>query len=463
MSAESHRSSELADLDELLRADAGDDDADAAHERPRGRRAGRIALAITAIVPLVLMAAAGGYVAWALNAPLPEPVSSFRTVEPPATDAVSLALPSGGASAISIAGGEDYLGDEADGIWASSGSNEPRSIASISKLITALVILDAHPLDGPDDAGPTITFSEADHRLYDQFYVRGATIAAMPAGSTMSLRDALATILIPSASNYAVAVSSWAYGSQWAFLQATREWLRGNGLDDTTIVEPTGLDARNTSTPADLIALGKLAAADPTIAQIVATPSLSLPGPGLMVNTNDLLGVAGVTGLKTGNLGTGRYSLLYTADLEISATETLKVTGVMLDRYSRAAVADDVTALLASIRSGFREVPVAARGEVVGSFSTPWGSTARAVVADDTAIFAWSDTPIAATMTTASPPAFADGEVVGTITWTAGPHTATADIVIDGDLEPPTDWWRLTHPEELTASTRAAEAAPLSP
>ena len=152
-------------------------------------------------------------------------------------------------------------------------------MASITKLITAMVILDAKPLADASDPGPTITFDKADHDLYDKYYVMGATIARMPTGSTMSLRDALATMLIPSASNYAEAVSTWAFGSQGAFLDAARRWLAAHGLTGTTIVEPTGISSRNTSTPADLLAIGKLALAHPAIAHIVATPGCRCPAP----------------------------------------------------------------------------------------------------------------------------------------------------------------------------------------
>ena len=40
-------------------------------------------------------------------------------------------------------------------------------------------------------------------------------------------------------------------------------------------------------------------------------------------------------------------------------------------------------------------------------------------------------------------------DVAGSITWTAGPHTETVDIIVKGAIEPPTEWWRLTHPAEL--------------
>lgn len=447
-----HSPDDLSDFAELMRHEqefpVGRGQLDPERRGRRRRRAG----IIVSIVILVILAATGGYTAWALTAPLGAPDGTWSAPQPPAPPAAAIALPTEGASAISISGADDYLGAEASGIWASTGTNEPRPIASISKLITALVVLEAKPLADSHDPGPTITFSEADHDLYDEYYVLGATIAEMPAGSSMSLRDALATMLIPSASNYADAVSTWAYGSRSAFLRASRDWLAAHGLTGTTIVEPTGIDPRNTSTPSDLIALGKIAAAHPTIASIAAAPAFAHPQAGMLSNTNNLLGTEGITGLKTGNLGAGTYNLLYTALLDVGAENRLSITGVMLGGSSRQSLDADVVELLTSIRNGFRDVPLAARGDSLGSFTTPWGESAEVAVAENASIYTWSDTPITVSVDTVTPQTYADGEVIGTITWTAGPNTATADVEIVGDIAPPTEWWRLTHPAELLAA-----------
>lgn len=217
-----------------------------------GRCGRRVLLGILAVVAMLLLVS-GGYAAWALTTPLAPPVITSEAPHAAPGPAAAIALPVDGASAISVTGGEEYLG--ADGFSLAGGTGEARPIASISKLITALVVLDAHPLVDAVDPGPTITFDKADHDLYDAYYVRGVTIAAMPTGSSMSLHDALATMLIPSASNYAEAVSTWAFGSQSAFLRAARDWLAAQGMSGTTIVEPTGLSPRNISTPADLMIL----------------------------------------------------------------------------------------------------------------------------------------------------------------------------------------------------------------
>lgn len=417
------------------------------------RRRRRRGLIITAVCVVLLLAATGGYIAWALTAPVNPPKVTSQIPPVPAGAAASIAAVPAAASAISISGADAYLGEGASGIWSSSGTGDPLPIASITKLITALVILDAAPLASADDPGPTITFDKADHDLYDEYYVLGATIAPMPAGTSMSLRDALAAMLIPSASNYAEALSSRIFGSQDAFLGATRDWLSAHGLTGTTITEPTGISPRNTSTTADLLAIGKLAAANPTIAQIVATPSISLPGAGQLYNTNGLLGTSGITGLKTGSLGQGTYSLLYTATLVVGTADPLAVTGVVLGGPTRESVNASVIAALDSIRTGFHEVPLATTGQEIGTITTPWGSTAQLVIGEDAAIFTWSDTPIVATMDIQTPPTYRDGTVVGSITWTAGPHTVTAPIEITGSIDPPTEWWRLTHPSELGSAS----------
>jgi serine-type D-Ala-D-Ala carboxypeptidase (penicillin-binding protein 5/6) len=443
---------ELSDFAELMRHEEEVLDPATFVDPAVRRRRRRRGLIITAIILVVLLGVPSAYIGWALTAPVSDPELSAQTPPPvPLQSAALLRLPAEGSAAISVSGADEYLGPAASGIWQTSGTNDPQPIASITKLVTALVILNAKPLAGPGDPGPTITFDKADHDLYDEYYVMGATIAAMPTGSTMSLHDALAMMLIPSASNYADAVSTWAFGSQGAFLRATRDWLAANGLTGTTIVEPTGISPRNTSTPSDLIALGKIAAAHPVIAPILAKPALALPGLGVMHNTNSLLGRDGVTGLKTGNLGAGTYNLLYSATLDVGAAQPLSVIGVRLGGGSRGSVDADVLATLDSIRYGFHEVELVQAGVEVGTYTTAWGETAQVVVSKTASVFTWSDTAITSTVSMTPAASYEDGEIVGSITWTAGPHTATVPLEIEGEIDPPTEWWRLTHPAELWA------------
>ena len=405
---------------------------------------------ITALIVVgVIVAAIATYVPLALTAPVGAAAATTHRPNVAAGEAAKLALPVEGESAISVIGADQYLGAGASGILASSGGDGVVPMASISKLITAMVILNAKPLT-TSSAGPSITFNKADHALYDKYYVLGATIAAMPTGSSMSEHDALETMLVVSACNYAEAMIDWAFGSNGGFVSAAKKWLAANGMTHTTMVESTGLDARNTSTPSDLIALGKLAMANPVVAEIVAKQGLDVPFLTGMPSTNTLLGTDGVNGIKTGTLVDSGSDLLYSAQVPVTGVDkSLTAIGVVLGGATRDSVNSDVTRLIDSLKAGFHQIPVAAAGQEVGTYSTPWGASATMVLANSAAVYTYSDAPITSTMTTSTLKTGKDGEKVGSITWKAGTSTITVPVVLDGSITPPTAWWRLTHPAEL--------------
>jgi D-alanyl-D-alanine carboxypeptidase (penicillin-binding protein 5/6) len=443
----------VTQLTELMRYEpavempAGPPPVDPTRRRTQRRRRSVIALVVT----LTLAGLSGGYAAYALNAPIGAATLDAEAPEVDIPAAAQIALPVEGAYAVSIAGADEYLGESASGIWASGGGDGPLPIASISKLITALVVLDKKPLADTTDPGPTITFSRADHALYDEYYVLGATIAAMPTGSSMSQRQALEAMLIVSACNYAEAVSTWAFGSQGAFLQATRTWLAANGLTATTIVEPTGIDARNVSTPADMIALARIAMANPVIAQIVGTTALNVPNIPSTLNTNTLLGVEGITGLKTGTLEGSGSNLLFTSTMDVGTGEPLSIIGVILGSFSRDSVNLDVRGLLGSIREGFHTVTLGVEGDQIGTYSTPWGESADILLGETVSVLTWSDAAVTSTFTASPLSTGTNGDVVGSVTWTVGSESLTAPLVLAGTIDPPDPWWRLTHPFELGA------------
>jgi len=414
--------------------------------RTRRRRRGRI---IALVVVGVIVAAIGTYVPLALNAPVGAAASTTHLPPVAPGSAAKLAFPEGEESAISVSGADAYLGPGASGILASSGGDAAVPMASISKLITAMVILTKKPLT-TSSPGPSITFSKADHALYDKYYLLNATIATMPTGSSMSEHDAIETMLVVSACNYSEAMVDWAFGSTGGFVTAAKKWLAANGMMHTTMVESTGIDARNTSTPGDLITLGKLAMANPVIAEIVAKKGLDIPFLTGMPSTNTLLGSDGVNGIKTGTLDDYGSDLLFSAEVPVTGLEQpLKVIGVVLGGGTRDSVNDDVTRLIDSLKAGFHEVVVAEDDEKVGTYTTPWGASATMVLGSSASVFTYSDAKITSTMTTSTLKTGKNGEKVGSVTWKAGTSTVTVPVVLQGSIAPPTTWWRLTHPQEL--------------
>ena len=434
----------VSQLTELMRYEPPGDSGGAPDEPRRPRRRRRRGLAAL-IVAAVLLASGGGYSAYALTAPVGDATLEAASPTVAIPDAAAVDIP-GGSFAVSVAGADAYLGETASGVWMTGGSSDPQPMASISKLVTALVILDAKPLDGVDDAGPTLTFNSA-QTLYDKYYLLGATVLRMRPGSTMSERDVLEAMLVVSASNYAEAASTWAYGSQSAFLRAANAWLAANGLTGTTLVEPTGIDPRNVSTPADLIALGKIAMADPVIAQIVGMRTLDVPNIDPAPNTNGLLGFDGITGIKTGNLEEYGSNLLFSSTLDVGLGEPLQVVGVVLGGGD--SLNQSIRDFLGSLRAGFHVVTLGESGDQIGTYTTAWGDSARILLGEDASILTWSDTPVTSSFEAESLTTGSDGDEVGTVTWTVGDTTLTAPLVLDGEIEPPDAWWRLTHPFEL--------------
>lgn len=412
-------------------------------------RAGRIALLVFLAIVLAVLGTGGGYVWWASAAALPAPTVTSRAPAVAPGPAAAVSMPDTGQAVLAVSGGDGFLTTDGNGVLAASGDGSPLPMASVTKLITALVVLDAHPLESATDPGPTIAFTEADTDLYDQFYVRDAVISRMPDGLRLSLHDSLATMLLPSSANYAVAVARWGFGSEDAFVRAARSWLSAHGLENTRIVDATGLDARNTSTVGDLLTLGRLAAADPTIAALASTRSVSVEGAGTVTNTNDLLGTLGISGLKTGNLGDGTFNLLFTSTLDVGIDAPLQIVGVRLGGETHDSTDSDVVRMLQSLKDGFHDVTVGTVGDEIGEISTAWGSQASLVLARGEKLRTWSDTPVTVDLATSAPQTYAEGEVVGRITWTAGPRSASSNVKISGELGEPTLWWRLTHPGQL--------------
>jgi D-alanyl-D-alanine carboxypeptidase (penicillin-binding protein 5/6) len=440
--------SELAELFGRATEDADriavDPQAVAAARRRRRRR--RIA---GLVVVAVIVAAVGTYLPLTLLATAPGATLGMDPVTVAKPAVVAPALPPRGESAVSVLGADAFEGTAGtNGILASNGGNGALPIASISKLITALVVLDAKPI-GVSDAGPTLVFDKADHDLYDKYYVMQATVVQMDTGSRMSEHDALNLMLVASACNYADAVSTWAFGSPSRFLAATKTWLAKNGLTGTRLVEPTGVDPHNVSTPSDLLAIGKLALANPLIAATVAMQSVAAPGGGAVTNTNSLLHVDGITGIKTGTLDQAGSCLLFSAVMNIGAAPPITVIGIVLGGESREGVNADARAVLASVRSGFHEVPLLEKGQVLGSYTTPWKDDAQIVAGEGASVLTWSDTPITSTVKVDKIATGASGTKVGAVTFVGGKSTVVVPLVLRGSIAGPDGWWRIGHPGQL--------------
>lgn len=161
---------------------------------------------------------------------------------------------------------------------------EVRPIASITKLMTAMVVLDAEiPLDD------RITITEADRDR-----LRWSRSRLRIGEARLTRQDLLRTALISSDNRAAAALGRTTFaGGTPAFVEAMNEKARSLAMRDTSFADASGLDAGNQSTAEDLVRLINAAARYPVIREITSTGETEVSphagrGPLPYRNTNPL-------------------------------------------------------------------------------------------------------------------------------------------------------------------------------
>jgi D-alanyl-D-alanine endopeptidase (penicillin-binding protein 7) len=176
-------------------------------------------------------------------------------------------------------------------LWESAG-NEQRSIASLTKMMTAVVYLESGA-----DLTDEIVIETSDVRRSFNYWLR--------AGDRITADDLLHMMLIPSDNAAARALARASiYGAE-GFIDRMNERARELGLTATVYADPSGLDRDNVSTAYDMARLLSYVSANEVIAAAMQRPEFTARIGGRTVqvrSTNQLLRggdydvVAGKTG-----------------------------------------------------------------------------------------------------------------------------------------------------------------------
>ena len=379
------------------------------------------------------------YLPMTLLAPLGPVEAAVQQPDVAAQPAAVLEWPTPGSGAVGALG---Y-----DGVLATGGAEAAAPIASISKIISALVVLQAKPL-AIGDTGPDITFTAKDVAIRNAYRAINGSTEPVSAGLVLSQRQVMDVMLVESANNYAESLVTWAFGSVDDFVPVANEWLATNGMASTHIVEPTGMSPQNVSTASDLVTLGKLALANPVIAAIVSTSTETVPNVGDLENSNKLLGQDGVKGIKTGTLDEAGACLLFAADYVVGG-ETVTIVGAVLGGVDHKSLNVGVKTLLADVEAGFHEITLVSAGQSFGEYTTPWGDTAGLVAAKDATTVVWSDAPVATSIDTDDVGVAKKGTDVGTATFTVEGEQISVPLELAATIDDPGPWWRITNPGAL--------------
>ena len=176
-------------------------------------------------------------------------------------------------------------------IWGKK-ENERRPMASTTKIMTAIVVLENANLDD------TVIVSK-------KAAGTGGSRLGLKTGDKITINNLLYGLLLVSGNDAAVALAEHVSGSVESFAEKMNQKAEEMNLEDTHFIVPHGLDMENHYTTAlELAEMADYAMNNKKFAEIVATKvkTINISGRSKsLINTNELLGnLEGVNGVKTG-------------------------------------------------------------------------------------------------------------------------------------------------------------------
>jgi len=416
------------------------------------RRRVAVALALALALVAAAVAAAAAVALARLTSPLPAPRTAVV-----APDHVLLAA--GPPPEIPVPSiGSLLLVDGAGDVLAAVNADTQRPIASVAKTMTALVVLQSHPLQ-PGDAGPTVTLTADDVALYEAAVAGGGSAVRVRAGEQLSERDLLLALLLPSGNNIADTLARWVSGTAAAFSARENSIAAAMGMRSTHFDDASGVSAATVSSARDLVTLARAAMAEPAFAAVVGTRSASLPDGTPLPNLDILLGAdPDWLGVKTGWTGAAGGCLLFAARRAYAATAPpVTVYGAVLGQPPDATVDaahPELGRAFASARAaaaaafdGYAAADLGALTPAVrGAVTAPWGAATAVTARAASGVLvvrrgAQLSLTVAAVRLSGVPAAGATVAVVrGSL---AGVPVVSWTVVTAKPIPDPSPWWRL--------------------
>jgi D-alanyl-D-alanine carboxypeptidase (penicillin-binding protein 5/6) len=263
-----------------------------------------------------------------------------------------------------------YLVGEDGTVLAQANARRERAIASITKMMTALVALErARPSE-------VVSVSPAAAGL------GGSTLFLRP-NEQLKLGTLVRGMLIPSANDAAAALAIHVAGSTSAFVSLMNAKARALGLRDTTFTNPHGLDQLgHVSSARDATLLLRHALRKPVIRDALSQTTFTLRPGREFVTTNDLLSswralLAG----KTGHTAAAGWSQAAAA-----RGNGTTVYGTVLGGATRGSRNDALESLLRFGIASYRRVAAVDSSRVYAKAETGYGRPDARLVAKRTVL-----------------------------------------------------------------------------
>ena len=319
--------------------------------------------------------------------------------------------------------------------------------ASVTKVMTLLLTMEA--IDAGQLGYDTVITASA-HACS-----MGGSQIWLEENEQMTVDDMLKAVCVVSANDCAVALAEAVAGSEEAFVEKMNQRARELGMNDTTFKNATGLPAQGHVTSAWDVALmsRELILNHPDIRNYTTIWMDSLrDGKSELVNTNKLIRFyEGATGLKTGSTDSALYCLSGTAE-----RDGMELISVIMKAPTSAQRFDDAKALLSYGFSTYALetiVPQEALPPIPVELGTQ--ATVQPVLGEGTALLLEKakagqlSQSVELAESVAAP--VAQGDVLGTLTVTAGEETVAQIPIVAGE-----DVARVTFSQMFTQLLRLA-------
>ena len=350
--------------------------------------------------------------------------------------APSLPWPSHGAAAVGVQG---------IGFLASSGNEQAIPMASVTKVMTALVVLQDKPL-AKDQDGPAITLTQEDVSAYEADLQGQQSVVKVQVGESLTELQVLEGMLIPSANNLAETIARWDAGSATAFVAKMNDRAATLHMTHTKFADTSGASPGSVSTPSDLLVLGMVAMQDPVLAKIVSMEQVDLPVAGVVYNVDAALAHNGIFGIKTGSGLDSGANFLFAANATVD-THTIVVYGCVMGQPTLDAAFAAAESLITAMSSALHVQRVIQKHETVAVYNTAWGEQSDVVSLFDVDLVEWPGMVLrqrletkALTVDRPLPPETA----AGSLHLTLGDYEVDVGLATFDQLYPPGKFWRLT-------------------
>jgi D-alanyl-D-alanine carboxypeptidase len=338
--------------------------------------------------------------------------------------------------------GQSAVQVEGLGSMGTNGAMKAVPIASLTKVMTAYVILKDHPLTGTQN-GPTIT---VDATAANESSSADQSIVVIKQGQRFTERQLLQLMLIPSANNVARLLARWDAGSTSAFVKKMMKAAGDLGMTNTTYTGASGVESTTISTAADQLKLAGQVMKNNVFRSIVAIANIDIPGVGRVYNTNNLLVNPGVVGIKTGSSTPAGGALMWAAEQPING-QYQTVLGVVLQQQSSGTVYDSMVLaennsqkLISAALQGLTSATVVKKGDVVGYVDDGLGGRTPVVATQDLTAIGWPGMTAKMVLTASTsglPHTAMAGTQVGTLSFGSGSAATQVPVALKSDLAAP--------------------------